>query len=134
MRVIIAGSRYFTNHDYDTLEDACLCSGYWFTAVISGAAPGGDTLGERFARKFHIPLERYPADWDTYGDSAGPKRNHYMATKIGAEALVALWDGKSRGTKNMIQLSRQHGLLVYVREALPMQLPIPGEGSPYRRA
>jgi len=132
MRVIIAGSREFTSLDFDVLEEACLSSGYWFTTVISGTAQGADTLGERFARKYHIPVERYPADWERYGKSAGHRRNEFMATKVKAQALVALWDGSSKGTKSMIQLAKQNGLLVYVRVAVPTALPLPGEGSPYR--
>jgi hypothetical protein len=134
MRVIIAGSRGFTSLDYEVLEEACLSSGYWFTTIISGGARGVDTLGELFAQKHRIPVERYPAKWDQHGRSAGHLRNLHMGAKVKADALVALWDGESRGTKDMIDIARANRLLVYVRVAVPVPPPIPGPGSSYRPA
>ncbi|WP_197026348.1 hypothetical protein [Polaribacter sp. Hel_I_88] len=55
---------------------------------------------------------RFPAEWNKFGKAAGPVRNKEMA--IYADALIAFWDGKSRGTKNMIQLAKQNGLLLKV--------------------
>ena len=40
------------------------------------------------------------------------KRNREMAQY--ADALIAIWDGDSRGTGSMIKLAQQHGLKVYV--------------------
>lgn len=125
MRVIIAGSRDFSMLDYAMIEDTCWASGYAFTAVISGGASGVDTLGEIFAKKHGIPVERYPADWDRYGKRAGHVRNEYMATRTKAEALVAVWDGKSRGTKDMVSLARTHRLLVHLKIAAPTTIPVP---------
>jgi hypothetical protein len=45
-------------------------------------------------------IKRYPADWDTFGKSAGYRRNEQMAED--ADALVAFWDGESKGTAHMI--------------------------------
>jgi hypothetical protein len=52
------------------------------------------------------------ADWQQYGRGAGMKRNYQMLLE--AEALIAIWDGKSRGTKNAIDTARLMKLLVYV--------------------
>jgi hypothetical protein len=82
------------------------------TVVISGTAPGADKLGEQWAKDNSIPVERYPADWNRYGLSAGYRRNEQMVDN--AEALVALWDGKSRGTRHMIDIARKKGLKVFV--------------------
>lgn len=118
--MIIAGSRGFTYEDYETVENACLMSGYWFSTVLSGGAEGVDKLGEEFARRMGIPLEVYPAEWDRYGNRAGPIRNVQMAKK--AEALVAVWNGKSTGTGHMIRTAQERGLLVHVRIAVPTPL------------
>jgi len=79
---------------------------------LSGAARGADTLGEEWAVMCGIPIEKYPADWNAHGKSAGYKRNTVMAEH--AEALIALWDGKSRGTAHMIEIAKRHGLRVHV--------------------
>lgn len=120
MRVIVAGSRGFGALDYPLVEEVCLTSGYWFTTILSGGAAGVDRLGEQFARNINAPVEQFLANWKRYGRSAGPRRNEEMARR--AEALVAVWDGKSSGTAHMISTARARGLLVYVRIAAPAQV------------
>lgn len=110
MKVIIAGSRGIT--DYKIVARAVVESGYKITEVVSGGARGVDRLGERFASNHDLPVEKFPANWDRYGKSAGYRRNQDMACY--ADALVAVWDGKSRGTRNMIALANKHGLKVFV--------------------
>lgn len=110
MRTIIAGSRGCTNAEH--AEDAIEASGFVPTVVLSGTANGADKLGELWAKAQGIPVERYPADWDRFGKSAGYKRNEQMAAN--ADALIALWDGESRGTKHMIDIATRAGLKVYV--------------------
>ena len=82
------------------------------TEVVSGTARGVDSLGEQWAKTQNIPIKRFPADWNTHGRAAGHIRNAEMANY--AEALVALWDGQSRGTKNMIASAQKKGLKVFV--------------------
>ena len=55
----------------------------------------------------------FPADWDKYGKRAGYLRNVQMAEY--ADALLAFWDGESRGTKNMIDEALSRGLKVGVK-------------------
>ena len=110
MRTIIAGSRSIT--DYSLVELAVELSGILPTVIISGGARGIDSLGERYAKEHNIPLEVYPADWARYGRAAGRRRNAVMAEK--AEALIALWDGESPGTNNMIKLAEAMKLQVKV--------------------
>lgn len=114
-RVIIAGTRSF--NDYELLRDSCnnLLSEKQRThtvVVISGTARGADQMGERYAREWGFQLRRFPADWELYGKSAGHIRNAKMADN--ADALIAFWDGESRGTKNMIDNARRKGLAVRV--------------------
>jgi len=82
------------------------------TTVISGTAAGVDVHGERWAEEQGIPVEKYPADWNKHGKSAGHIRNAEMADV--ADALVAIWDGESRGTKGMIELALKKGLSLYI--------------------
>lgn len=111
MRVIIAGSRTI-NISVDDLSKIIIESKFNPTVVISGGAKGADTLGELWAFVNYIECEKYPADWDTYGKSAGYIRNELMASK--ADALIALWDGKSRGTKHMIDIAKKRKLPIHI--------------------
>lgn len=110
MKTIIAGSRTCSNKQ--SLISAIEACGWTPTVVISGGARGADQLGEAWAKENHIPCETYLAEWDKLGRSAGYIRNATMADK--AEALIALWDGKSPGTAHMIRLANQRGLRVHV--------------------
>ena len=76
--------------------------------IVSGGAKGADLWGELYARDYNYKVKRYPADWDRFGKRAGYLRNEDMAAN--ADALVALWDGTSRGTQHMINIAAQHGL------------------------
>lgn len=115
-RVIIAGGRYFS--DYELLKKKCDEFLHDKTSeeivIISGHASGADSLGERYAQEKGFKIETYPADWKKYGRAAGPIRNEQMANI--ANALVAFWDGKSKGTKSMISLAKKKGLQVFVAQ------------------
>jgi hypothetical protein len=109
-RTIIAGSR--TIEQAALVEDAIAASGFRITEVVSGCAPGADTFGEAWAKKRMIPIRRFPADWRKHGNRAGPIRNEEMARY--ADQLIAVWDGVSHGTADMIERARSHGLTVFV--------------------
>lgn len=111
MKVIIAGSRDI--NDYSLVEEAIEDSQYTISEVVSGKAKGVDYLGEVYAKRKHIPVKDFPADWDTYGKAGGPIRNEQMAKY--ADALIAIWDGESKGTKNMIDAAKKAGIYVYVK-------------------
>ena len=110
MRTIIAGSRVGPRKE--DLDLAMTLCGWTPTIIISGGARGADTLGEYWATQHGVPIERFPADWEKHGKSAGFIRNREMAHH--AEALIALWDGRSRGTRNMIDVANFRNLKVYV--------------------
>ena len=86
--------------------------------IISGTARGADKLGELYAERTGLSTYRFSADWDGLGKRAGYVRNAEMAkfaVKDGNYGvLVAFWDGKSKGTKHMIDLANKYGLEVYV--------------------
>ena len=80
--------------------------------IISGCARGADTLGVRYASENIFDVDKYPADWDKYGKKAGYMRNVEMAEN--ADALIAFWDGKSKGTKHMIDIATERNLPIRV--------------------
>ena len=106
--VIIAGSRNFT--DYAFLCNKCdtLFKNKRPTSILCGKARGADMLGAKYAESRCIQVDYYPADWDVYGKRAGYIRNEEMAKN--ADALIAFWDGKSKGTKHMIDLADKYHL------------------------
>lgn len=110
MRTIIAGSRGITL--LGQVAFAVFKSGFTITEVVSGTARGVDKLGEQWAATVNIPVKRFPANWDLHGKSAGYIRNVEMSDY--AEALVAIWDGESRGTEHMINIATNKGLKVFV--------------------
>lgn len=113
MKTIIAGSRSIT--DYDALLRAIGQAGWKITEVLSGGTTGVDRMGERWAKENGVPVRMFPADWIKYGKSAGPIRNMQMAEQ--ADALIVLWDGKSKGAKSMIRIAREVGLPILVAES-----------------
>jgi DNA-binding transcriptional regulator PaaX len=110
MRTIIAGSRSCTKYRY--VAEAMTNIEWTPTSIISGTAHGADQLGELWAIENNVPIERFPANWVGNGMSAGFIRNEEMANN--ADALVALWDGKSTGTLHMIELAELFGLDIYI--------------------
>jgi len=116
VRIIIAGGRKFSDyamlkrtmvkfikklHDHINFNDV---------EIVSGGARGTDRLGERFAKELGHRLKIFQADWDFYGKSAGYIRNDVMlkyAEESDHSVLVAFWDSRSKGTKNMIDIAKK---------------------------
>jgi len=110
VKTIIAGSRGIT--DIKIVEQAIKDSGFEITEVVCGMARGVDLLGKRWADSNDIPVAKFPANWEDFGRKAGYMRNAEMAAY--AEALIAIWDGESRGTAHMIGKASSKGLKIYV--------------------
>lgn len=112
-RVIIAGTRTFT--DYDLLcrtTDALLANVTDDIEIVSGHACGADMLGEKYAKERGYALKVFPTNWDEEGKAAGYIRNKTMADY--ADALVAFWDDASCGTMHMINLARERDLKIRI--------------------
>lgn len=113
-RVIIAGGRDFDDYDLVvSTMDKLLQNITEPITIVCGMARGADTLGERYAISKEYEVARFSADWGKFGKAAGYKRNEKMAQN--ADALVAFWDGSSRGTKHMIDLAHKYNLRVRVK-------------------
>jgi len=82
------------------------------TEIVSGHARGVDKFGEQFAEQNNITTKIFPADWKQHGRSAGYIRNVEMGEY--GDALLAVWDGVSKGTKHMIDIATEKGLEVYI--------------------
>lgn len=113
-KVIVAGSRGIDEKGIvESAVDESPFSPY-HGELISGGASGVDTLAKEFAEIYsHIEYVEFEADWDTYGSVAGPIRNQEMAEY--GNCLIAIWDGESPGTENMIEEALERGLDTYVK-------------------
>jgi len=107
-RIVIAGCR-----DYYNYEEAKAYIDYILSnirasneiIILSGGANGADMLGERYANENGFLIEKYPAQWEKYGASAGPRRNKQMAQDC--DYVICFWDGNSRGTRSMIEYAKK---------------------------
>ena len=139
LRIIIAGGRDFS--DYELLEKESLkiikekVKEMGLSqipkekiTIISGTARGADSLGEKFASKFGLNLEQYPAQWQIPGEKsgynrkAGYERNLKMAEAASQDMenyipmLIAFWDEKSKGTNHMINIARNKNIETIIIE------------------
>jgi hypothetical protein len=116
-KVIIAGSRHF--RDYERLKTVCdqWLQPYTGIEIVSGGAKGADALGTRYATEKGYPCKLFPPDWEKSPRTAGHIRNAEMATY--ADALMAFWDGKSKGTASMVSIARSKGLKVFIAPIPP---------------
>lgn len=90
MKVAIIGSRSITDIDLDALVPPEA------TQILSGGARGVDALARAWAENHGLPCTELLPDYARYGRSAPLKRN--IALVLAADLVVAIWDGKSRGT------------------------------------
>ncbi len=112
-KIIIAGGRDFTNESQMKREANKLFRGIDIE-IVSGMAQGADMMAYDLAIANKIEVTPFKADWQNmsppcvvkynvsgaYNALAGMKRNHIMGDY--ADSLLAFWDGKSKGTKDMI--------------------------------
>jgi hypothetical protein len=111
-KLIIAGSRTFDNYRLLSHEVKKfiveVIGSKKNLEIVSGEASGADSLGIDFAVEHWIPVQAFPADWEKHGKAAGPIRNEEMAKY--ANYCIVFWDGKSPGSKNMIENCKKYNL------------------------
>lgn len=105
IRIVVCGTRnYNDRHKFHSVLLEYLETTESPVLFISGAAPSGaDDLIIRWCLKFNYPCLEVPADWDRLKKGAGFERNARMS-KI-ATHVLAFWDGRSPGTKHMLELA-----------------------------
>ena len=115
-RVIVAGSRGFFDYELMCRElDRLFNESRMFAGrevkIISGMADGADSLAIRYADERKLTKILFPANWKRYSRVAGFLRNEDMLSV--ATHLVAFWDGKSSGTRHMIEIAKAKGIPVW---------------------
>ena len=68
-------------------------------------------LQNNMPKKKNVPIMVIPADWKKHGRAAGPIRNRAMLdyAKKETPVVAAFWDGKSKGTGNMLKQAKAAG-------------------------
>lgn len=113
-RIIVAGGRDFDDYDLMNRQLTRIMNGapseISSIEIVCGMQEGADLLGKRWAEEHGYKVAEFEADWDKFGKKAGPIRNAQMAKY--ANALIAFWDGKSRGTADMIEKMKNEALII----------------------
>ena len=115
MKLLIAGSRSITNEAVTIkyVHEAIAFNNWLPTEIVSGMAKEGpDAHAIVFATVRSLPLTKFYADWNKYGNSAGMIRNAEMADY--ADAAVVIWDGSSAGALNMIEQMQKRNKVCHV--------------------
>lgn len=105
MKLAVVGSRGFDNYELLKLKLDTLHSKKPISLIISGGAIGADSLAERWAKENGVETKIFVPDWNKYGKSAGYRRNVDIVDF--SDAVVAFWDGISRGTQHSINIAKE---------------------------
>lgn len=116
IRMIVCGGVDFDDYELLCSRLDSLIAAYGSVTLVSGHARGADTLAERYAAERNIPIRVFPAEWSRYGKAAGPIRNLAMLDYASEKTPVvtAFWDGRSRGTGNMLKQARAAGAACHI--------------------
>lgn len=110
MRIIVCGGRNYT----DTYRICNVLNIFnkelEITLVIHGDATGVDTIAAKWAEDNNIKTWAFPAEWDKYGNYAGPKRNTRMLEEGKPEFIIAFPGGT--GTANMVKQAKKANIKV----------------------
>jgi hypothetical protein len=125
VRALVCGGRDYTNWPFFSATLGRLLSDYyvynptvnapygnwcWDLVIISGKAPGADTMAEQWALLNYVSAEIYPADWESHGKRAGYLRNKQMLEEGHPDLVIAFPGGK--GTAMMVRLAKDAGVNV----------------------
>ena len=115
MKIVVGGCRDFCDYDVlrEFLDEVLDGRDLSDVTLLSGHCRGADMLAELYAGERGIKVELHPAEWDKYGRAAGVHRNREMAAE--SDLVVAFWDGKSRGTKSLIEYAEKCGKRIEVK-------------------
>ena len=82
------------------------------TEIISGGARGVDTCAREYALRHGLKLTEYLPEYSRYGRGAPLKRNITIIKN--ADLVLAFWDGKSRGTRYVIDSCKKRNIPVKI--------------------
>ena len=117
--VIVVGSRSFSDRSLMYSKLDYYLQNQEKVLIVHGGANGADTYAAMYAKDRNIETKVFLPDWDKYGKKAGILRNIEMfeyASQFQNRGCVVFWDGKSKGTKNDIELSKKYNVPLRIVE------------------
>lgn len=113
MRILVTGSRDWV--DWNVINRTLLeYAEATSLVIVHGACPtGADAFAQRWVEYQRVTVERYPADWQRFGKSAGFRRNAEMVA-LGADVCLAFIRNHSRGATHTANLAAKAGIPVRV--------------------
>ena len=99
MKLLIVGSRSITDFDLSPYVSADV------DTIISGGAGGVDTLAEQYADTRRLSNYIIRPRYDLYRRAVPLKRNEQMVDV--SDAVLAIWDGQSKGTQHTIKYAEK---------------------------
>ena len=106
MKLAVVGSRGFDNYEMLKAKLDLISEKFLISLIISGGAIGADSLAEKWAKENKVPTQIFLPDWRKHGKKAGYLRNIEIVKN--ADAVIAFWDGTSKGTKLSIDLAKEY--------------------------
>lgn len=82
------------------------------TEIVSGGAKGVDKCARKYAENHNIKITEFLPEYSKYGKAAPLKRNIQIIEY--ADEVLAFWNGKSKGTKHVIDSCEKLGKKVTV--------------------
>lgn len=102
MRICVIGSRNYSNKP--KVEEVLTKYQDQSPTIISGGAPGADTLAIDIAKKLGYDTQVFYANWTKWGKTAGPIRNREMLDEGKPDLVIAFRSpGNSSGTDGCIK-------------------------------
>lgn len=113
IKVLICGDRKYINKE---LIEQFIISLPDDSVIIEGEAKGADSIARDIALQHGLKVEKYPANWETYGKAAGPIRNAQMLKEGNPDIVVGYHDDiyNSKGTLNMLKIAKKANKPTYL--------------------
>lgn len=106
MKIAIIGSRNLMINNLEKYLPQ------YTTEIVSGGAMGIDTCAERYAKEKGIKFTSFLPDYESHGRQAPILRNIEIIDY--SDEVIAFWDGKSKGTKFVIDRCKKKNVKITV--------------------
>ncbi|MCK5050408.1 MAG: DUF2493 domain-containing protein [Candidatus Cloacimonetes bacterium] len=109
MKLAVIGTKKFTDFTFLSTTLGKIPN---IEMIISGGAPGTDTLAKKYAIQNKIEFLEFPPDYKKFGDKAKHIRDKLIVEEC--DELIAFWDGECEGTKYTLDYAKQLGKAVNI--------------------